>query len=458
MNAIRCSFPRTARRRTTAPRARKPGTDGMVRALWPCLLALLLLPACHQDTSRAGDDADRGAFRGAADFDRLLQAIERNYAYLPDSGCDLGLLNGQLRPRAQAAADPGALIPVLESALECLHDPHAHLGANLSSSTRLIPSALDAWAEWHDGRAVVTQVRHDSGAWHAGIRRGDRILAIDGRPVDEAIERRLPCCISGEGAILAARQWTLLALLAGRHDQQVSLRVESAPDEPREVRFEPHPPRRLQKNVDWASLPDGSGYIAVNDLGDDGTVAAFDEALEALRGHDELFLDLRNTAAGGHTGVAEPILGRLIARELPYQRIVPMSERPWLRKVAPRGPWQYTGRITVLVSRWTGSMGEGMAIGLDAMERATVCGSRMAGLKGAVFEHRLPVSGIAVRLPGERLTHPDGRPREDFLPPRIVADAEAGHAAGDRQDWIAASVAACRGGPSARHGHGSPTR
>jgi carboxyl-terminal processing protease len=40
----------------------------------------------------------------------------------------------------------------------------------------------------------------------------------------------------------------------------------------------------------------------------------------------------------------------------------------------------------VLVGRWTASMGEGMAIGLDAMKRATIVGTRMAGLNGAVFD------------------------------------------------------------------------
>jgi carboxyl-terminal processing protease len=51
---------------------------------------------------------------------------------------------------------------------------------------------------------------------------------------------------------------------------------------------------------------------------------------------------VRNTPAGGTTDVAEPILGRLIDREQPYQQIEPMHGARWVRRVAPRGPWQLT--------------------------------------------------------------------------------------------------------------------
>jgi hypothetical protein len=87
-------------------------------------------------------------------------------------------------------------------------------------------------------------------------------------------------------------------------------------------------------------------------------------------------------------------------------------------------------------------MGEGMAIGLDAMQRARICGSRMAGLNGSVFDHALRATGLVVRLPAERLSHVDGTPRETFLPLVRVEDAEA-ETATDDQEWISNSIAAC---------------
>ena len=417
-------------------------SQGTMRSLIFLLLSSIVMGAACAAAPAGTPAADASA----SDFDRLLQLIDRDYVYLPDSGCDTRLLRERLRPSALAAKSGKELLPVLERAVECLHDNHATFNTNNDASTRLVPSGSQVWAQWQDGHAEVTQVRHASAAWAAGIRRGDAIVAIDAVPVAEAIEHRLPCCVRGDRAIEHARQWALLALLAGRHDQAINLTL-SRSGSARQVSFDPRIAEAAQNddlpNVTWKRFPDGTGYVAINNLGDMATVADFDAALLALRDTKELYLDLRNTPGGGNTEVAEPIMGRLIDRKQPYQRIEPMHNKQWLRSVAPRGPWRYTHPVTVLVSRWTGSMGEGMAIGLDGMHRARVCGSRMAGLNGSVFDHALPVWDLSVRLPGERLSHLDGTPREAFVPPTLVEDAEA-ETAVDGQTWISISIAACR--------------
>lgn len=417
----------------------RPGPSRVQRSAILVLLALISCAGCTATRAKATAGPSY-----VTDFQRLLWLIDHEYVYRRESGCDTRMLREQLLPRARAATSSRELLPVLEQAVECLHDNHVTFNTNLAASTRLVPSGLQVWAEWQAGRAVVVQVRHASAAWRSGIRRGDVVEAIDSTPTAVAVERRMPCCIRGERSTEAARQWALLALLAGRHDQSINLML-SRSGTTRHAGYDPRTgsPRtdRLQ-NVAWQRNADGTGYIAINNLGDTDTVVAFDAALAGLRDTSELFLDLRNTPGGGNTGVAEPILGRLIDREQPYQRIGPMRGRPWLRRVAPRGPWQYTRPVTVLVSRWTGSMGEGMAIGLDAMQRARVCGSVMAGLNGSVFDHALPATGLVVRLPAERLSHLDGTPREKFLPSVRVDDAE-GESAADHQEWISSSIAAC---------------
>ena len=60
-------------------------------------------------------------------------------------------------------------------------------------------------------------------------------------------------------------------------------------------------------------------------------------------------------------------------------------------------------------------MGEGLAIGLNAIG-ARVEGSRMAGLLGAIYDHRLERSGQVIKIPTERLYAVDGTPREHFVP------------------------------------------
>ena len=170
----------------------------------------------------------------------------------------------------------------------------------------------------------------------------------------------------------------------------------------------------------WETLKGGIGYIRIDNLGSDATVAEFDAALERLKSTRGLIMDLRATPSGGNTSVAEPIMGRLISRRMPYQKGAPVRGDGWTREVSPRGPWTYKAPVVALVGRWTASMGEGIAIGLDGMKRATVVGTRMAGLNGAVFDLQLPHTGIRLNYAAEKLFHVNGTPREDFVPPVLV--------------------------------------
>ena len=179
----------------------------------------------------------------------------------------------------------------------------------------------------------------------------------------------------------------------------------------------------------WEILKGGIGYIRIDDLGSDATVAEFDAALERLKSTRGLIMDLRATPSGGNTSVAEPIMGRLIGRRMPYQKGAPVRGEGWTREVSPRGGRAYGAPVVVLVGRWTASMGEGIAIGLDGMRRATVVGTRMAGLNGAVFDLQLPNTGIKLNYAAEKLFHVNGTPREDFVPP--VAVRLSGTSAGD---------------------------
>ena len=168
----------------------------------------------------------------------------------------------------------------------------------------------------------------------------------------------------------------------------------------------------------------GIGYIRINNsLGDNDLIPQFDSVLNTLMSTQALVLDLRETPGGGNTTVARAILGRFITKDGFYQmHEIPSEERTygvkrsWQEIVSPRlNP--YTKPLVVLVNHWTGSVGEGIAIGFDALKRATVIGTRMAGLNGANYSFRLPHTGIGFSFPAEKLFHVRGTPREAFVPP-----------------------------------------
>lgn len=394
----------------------------ILKTLSPYLTAAVLLAvippsaATHSQQSLTPEHFTR-------DFDHAWSQLRDNYAYFDKKGTDWARVREVYRPKAAEVRDRREFVGLLERVLDELYDPHTHLKVNTGRSTRLIPTGLDVWAEWRGGRAVITQLRKGFSAEQAGLRVGMEITAVNGVPVGKAVRDRLG--VSLRTVNDAARGWALRALLAGTRDTRRVVEVKNRNgakavfklDLPEHTTVDNY---QAGPKVRWESLKDGIGYISINDLGSDATVAEFDAALERLKTTRGLIIDLRATPSGGNTSVAEPIMGRLIERRLPYQRGAPVRGDSWTREVSPRGEWAYKSPVVVLVGRWTASMGEGVAIGLDGMRRATVVGTRMAGLNGAVFDLQLPYSGIKLNYAAEKLFHLNGTPREEFVPPVLV--------------------------------------
>ena len=357
----------------------------------------------------------------AEDFDAAWSFIRDTYAYFDREAVDWEQVRVLLRPRVAEVRDRNEFIGLLEELVEHLCDHHAHLGVNTASSPRLVPSGADLWAVHRLGEAVITDVRAGSEAEASGLRPGMPIVSIDGSPVAAAVDDRLPQAVARDHA--AARDWALRTLLAGRHGTSVHVEVQSGSGR-LGVSYEPGKWSRPGAPLTATHLDADIGYVRLHDsLGQHALIPAWDAALARLKETDGLILDLRDTPGGGDAAIARPLMGRLVSSTLPYQRHErpnprrPGSHRTWTEKVKPRGPFTYDKPMAVLVGRWTGSMGEGVAIALDGMKRADVFGSPMAGLRGAIETLNLKHSKIPVRVPAERLYHIDGTPREAFLPP-----------------------------------------
>jgi C-terminal processing protease CtpA/Prc len=365
------------------------------------------------------------------DFDVAVRSIAATYAYFDAKATRWSDVPAAYRADLGGVKSRDEFIALLERIVDELYDPHAHLTVNLEHSPRLVPSGTDLWAEWRAAEATITQVRDNSDAARAGLRPGVVVIVIDGVSISKAVEARLGRTYAH--SVEAARDWALRTVLAGRHGSRRRLEVREA-GATRTVEL-PAVDQFTCRGapLETSEIRPGIGYVRFNDsLGDSAAVTAFDGALEGLRQTRGLIIDLRTTPGGGNTGVAEGILGRFVTRKLPYQKhALPSGERSpgvgrsWFAHVSPRGGFTYARPVAVLVSRWTGSMGEGLAIGFEATGAGTVVGTAMAGLVGATTRIVLPRTGIGISLPFERLNHVNGTPREAYQPPVVVDVAQA---------------------------------
>jgi len=377
------------------------------------LILAALLPFAGSARAQTPDLPPEAWREDARSIEGLINA---RYAYLDRFPGGVMPMSDALRTEAEAVHDRSSLLRYAEHALTALADPHAITGNSFRDSWAVTPSYADLWVEREGEIWRITAVRAGSPAEAAGVTAGQTLDAVGGVATTEAVRTfwaELGLEPGGERDGHAAR-----VLAAGRRDRPRDLTVSG---------------RRLSLPSLYTTATDRSPLtisedgetrvIRFNDsLGNSDTVAAFDAAVAGARPGQPIRIDLTDTASGGNTSVARAVMGWFVSEARPYQIHNLPSEaretgvpRQWVEQVLPRPGKHHDGPVTVRVGRWTGSMGEGLAIGFDALG-ARVEGGRMAGLLGAVYDLRLERSGLVIKIPAERLYAVDGTPREAFEP------------------------------------------
>jgi hypothetical protein len=365
------------------------------------------------------------------DFDYYWKTVNDNFAYFDIQKTNWGKAKALYQPLVDTITTTIAFVQLLENINNELYNGHISLNTNLPSSNRLIPTGADLWVKYQRKQFIITAVRKGFGTERSGLKTGMRITLYNGEPIDSAVQYYLPKSVMVHDARMYEYAGNML--LAGRHNTTRSI---TAMWNGLEKTYYPDSPVKntnpgYTKILEFGKLPSQIGYIKINNsLGSDALIKAFDDALDSLWNTKGLVIDLRETPSGGNTTVARAIMSRFIEKEMPYQKhSLPSEEkqygvkRSWIELVSPRGK-TYKKPMVILVNQWTGSMGEGIAIGFDGMKRARIVGDKMAGLLGAIYSFTLPETNIGFSIPVEKLFHVDGMPREDFIPKFRISESE----------------------------------
>jgi len=354
------------------------------------------------------------------DFNFFWQSINDNYCYFAKRQVDWDKLKPIYDAQIDTVTSRSGFVSTLERALYELYDHHCGLHTNNPQSRRLVPTGADIWAEYREGKPVIVEVRKGFGAEKAGIRAGMEVVAINDIPVNEAILPWLSHTVNAE-----SRSFALRLALAGDHltKRKITLKAKNG-----FIDFFPDKDGMMLENITYPSMVESKvsgniGYIKINNyLFDNALIAKFDSVLNTLMQTKAIIIDLRETPSGGNTSVARAILGRFISKEQFYQKHELWAEekatrikRSWEEIVSPRG-LIYKNPVVVLADHWTGSISEGITIAFDGMKRATVIGTQLARLNGAVDGFEMPNTKIGFNISTERLYHVNGLPREQYNP------------------------------------------
>jgi len=361
------------------------------------------------------------------DFDYYWQQVKENFAYFHTQHTDWDKVKAIYQPVADTVRNARDFIHLLENVNNELYNGHIFLNTNTATSNRLIPSGADIKVSRENGKYTIVEIREGFNADLCGMQAGMIVTAFNHTPIDKAVATYLPKSVSKYDR--AMYEYAANMLLAGTHDK---VRVVTVMNNGKEQTFHPDSiPNKTESNytalLEAKRLAGNIGYIRINNsLWNNDLIKAFDATVDSLMNTAGLILDLRETPGGGNTTVARAIMGRFIDKEQPYQKHIYVGEemetgvkRATLELVSPRNN-QYKKPLIVLAGYWTGSMGEGIVIGFDAMKRGTVAGTKMAGLLGEIYTFEMPETKIRFSIPFARLAHVNGQPREEYIPPVVI--------------------------------------
>lgn len=390
-------------------------------------LVLFGLQGCapeRSDNASSHKLVDAQPFDADAAWEEFETQFRLFYAYIEREDFDVEKLMTRTEAMAQSQLSAAGFQDVLRRMSYAFTDPHLVVGPLSDTDYNVIPTSSDLVIRFEETRYRVMDVRQNSPAFKAGIRPGWELIAVNNASLETAIKANYTGLIDTLTDKQRGYMATIIANGKRKGKRHLTFHTKK---ETRNVTLES--PREFAIQLSKTPIlstsrgPQGKiGIIRINNsLGHNDLITAFDEALENLSDTKALIIDLRNTPSGGNTEVGRSIIGHFITEPRPYQvHEIPSLEREFtvprhfVEYAKPRAPYYDPAKTVVLGGPWTGSMGEGIVIGLDAAADMHTIASDMGDLLGGLSNFTLQKSGTKLDIGTETLFHVNGTPREDF--------------------------------------------
>jgi C-terminal processing protease CtpA/Prc len=367
------------------------------------------------------------AYRVLAAF-RYWNAIEFFYAYKH--------LIGDWPPRLAAMIDLFIAAKsqteyelALAEASTWVPDGHSFVIARAKQALTAAAPPFQTFAV--EGKVVVTALTNEA-ATAAGIRPGDELLAIDGRPIEERLAQLRKYTSASTPANLEA----VVAYNAprGANGSEVLMRFRRPDGSEYETRvtrssaFRSDPPA---PPANWRVLPGNIGYVDLGFLTDEEIPAM----MRDLAGTRAIIFDMRLYPRSSFGPISRwtnvKNAGPMAQIRVPQVIGGDISEAMRMQTVGTTNTPLYRGKTFMLIGERTQSAAEHYGLALEASSGVTFVGTATAGANGNVTMAVLPGEN-SIMFGGMDVRHADGRQlqRVGLLPHVEVHRTVAGLAAG----------------------------
>jgi carboxyl-terminal processing protease len=324
------------------------------------------------------------------------------------------------RDQAECAYEVG--VKVLLELLRELGDRHTNyysperyreFQATLSGGTSERPrlGVLLGYLEAYEG-VIVLDVYGDSPAERAGLRRGDRIVAVDGQPFPQETARRVPFL----NEATASGQPLRLSVLRGNQALELSV-------QPARINLQRLPSLTLREDgVAVLRIPSFLGSqvigIRVHELVRQAQAAGARAMIVDLRGNGGGLVSECLAAAAAFTGESYRRLQRAIGfTEYGFRGGEVFVSTAMQRSVFyTLEPARWRGPAVVLVNKSTGSCAEYFAFDLQDAGYPVI-GEVTAGVGNTVTGFYNLVNGGALQITTTQVMRRDGRPYAEAVTP-----------------------------------------
>jgi C-terminal processing protease CtpA/Prc len=284
-------------------------------------------------------------------------------------------------------------------------------------------------------KAIVTRFGKTEEIVKIGLRIGDEITHVDGRPVREILEQDInPYISASTKQDLDGKAYK--KLLEGPISKKARIRIKQIDGTIKDVEltrfFYTTENWDIRNDFEYKELPDKISYVAINSFDSEDIVKKILEVFDKIKKSKGIIIDTRLND-GGSTDYGYQIISHLIDKPIKGSKWKTRQYMPVFAAWGNEEKWYegdhgtiepakdaFLGPVVVLTGPGTFSAGEDFVVALHASKRATLVGEKTGGSTGQPLMIDLPKGGHA-QICTKWDSYPDGR---EFVGIGIIPDIE----------------------------------